>query len=150
MRAASRATSTIPFRCRPNASLCSSRPRCKCHGLPRGTPGKPFGRLCQSRIVVPWNYHTTVAARQANVGLTCLGPPGESALRQPFGAQPESLAVVEQDFECRGSSISEDIDGAPKGIVTECEPPVVAYLARQSFMSCRFRGFQALLVVNVR
>ena len=46
-------------------------------------------------------------------------PPLEAPLRQAFGAQPETLAVVEQEFEGRGGAVSKHKDGTAEGVFIE-------------------------------
>ena len=40
-------------------------------------------------------------------------------MREAFEAQPESLAIVAQDFDRRATAVAKDIDSAAQGIVTE-------------------------------
>jgi hypothetical protein len=59
---------------------------------------------------------------RADRGHACvpgLGPPRKAPLRESLHHEPVALAVVEQEFESGGRAVSEDVDRALQGILTE-------------------------------
>ena len=43
----------------------------------------------------------------------------EAALGEAFGAEPKSLASVDQEFEGRAGAVAKDVDRAAQGILSE-------------------------------
>ena len=50
------------------------------------------------------------------------GPPVEASLRKSFHHQPESLAIVEQEFQGGARAVAEDVDGALQGVLVQSLP----------------------------
>jgi hypothetical protein len=57
------------------------------------------------------------AGTEALARVLSLGPPGEAPLREALGTEPEALAIITQELECRARAIAEDKDRPAEGIV---------------------------------
>ena len=63
--------------------------------------------------------HTIQLGGHAYAGRGGGGPPVEPALGEVFGAEPEPLAVIDEEFERRAGAGAEDVNGAAQGIVAQ-------------------------------
>ena len=80
----------------------------------------PVGRRAGSRGIAGGEQHSQLMRGQSPGGaIGDRGPPGEASLREPFVAEPESLAIIHEDLKRRGSAIAKDEDSTGKGIVLE-------------------------------
>ncbi len=48
-----------------------------------------------------------------------VGPPAEPSLRETAGDEPETVAIIAEQFESGGATIAEDEEGAREGIFSE-------------------------------
>lgn len=48
-----------------------------------------------------------------------VGPPAEPSLRETAGDEPETVAIIAEEFESGGATIAEDEEGAREGIFSE-------------------------------
>ena len=63
--------------------------------------------------------HGQLSGREAHAGRGGGGPPVEAAPGEAFGAEPESLAVVDQDFQRRAPTVAEDLDRTAERILAQ-------------------------------
>jgi hypothetical protein len=57
------------------------------------------------------------AGTEAGARVLSLGPPGEAPLREALRTEPEALAILTQELECRARAIAADQDRPAEGIV---------------------------------
>ena len=63
--------------------------------------------------------HRHLARREASTALLDVWPPGEAALREALGAEPQALTIVAEDCARSARAVAEDRDGTTEGMVAE-------------------------------
>src|SRR5262249_39214838 len=106
---------------RPQWSKAAAIPQepTKAGSSPR-TDRPPVGECTRSRRVARGEQDRELMGGQAlRTPLCGRGPPRKAALREPLVAEPEALAIVQEQLQRRPLAIAEDEDRADEGVVLE-------------------------------